>query len=671
MQKTDQQGTGVQSADAKSHEAALDELRRSEARLNSITATASDAIICADHDGVILLWNEAAERLLGYSSTETIGHHMSLILPERARAAHEQVMRHASLHGSQRIAGRTLELVARHKSGRELPVDLSLAAWQGDHGWSYTAILRDATARKEVETTLRANEELYRRMFEAAPIAINASRGLESLYANPAFLQMFGYPSIDALQHIGPLELLPPESRALILERIQKRAAGEPVPSHYETLGRRANGETFPIDLYLSRTMFGGEPATLAFVLDVTEQKQAQAAREELHAQLQQAQKMESVGRLAGGVAHDFNNMLSVILGTTELALTSVDPATPLYADLQAIAAAARRSADLTGQLLAFARKMPATRQVLDLNDTIGGMLRMLQRLIGEDIGLHWYPAHEVWPVHIDPSQMTQVLTNLCVNARDAIADVGTISVVTSNVVLDTAIRSAHTECPAGHYVRLSVRDTGHGMDAPTQARIFEPFFTTKAVGVGTGLGLSTVYGIVTQNGGAIEVESEPGSGTTFHVHLPRHGGAPTPSTADEAHTVADTSAGHILIVEDEPSLRRLTQRILEQLGYRVSSARSGVEALEWLRTNSDPVDLLLTDVVMPEMNGRELSRQVAALAPGVRTLFMSGYTADAIGKHGVLEPGVHFLQKPFVATTLANKVREVLRSTDGPSRDA
>ena len=764
-------------------ERSLEELRRSEARLHSITATASDAIVCSDHDGTIVLWNEAAEKLLGYAASETLGRHMSMLLPERARPAHEVAMRHAAVHGTSRAIGRTLELVALRKDGQEIPVDLSLAAWQGDQGWSYTAILRDATTRKQAESALRAreamyratfertravrllieprtgaiadanaaacqfygytrdemirlsipalnplppehlatlmasvpddraahfimqhrlaqgdlrdvevystrvevngttmldslvfditerrrseqelrrSEERYRRMFDEAPIAINISRGTDILYANGAYVRMFGYSSLDEIKSMNSLRLFGEESRLVIADRVRRRALGEPVPNNYEVEGIRADGTRFPLYLYLSKTTFGGDPATLAFLVDFSEVKEHQAVREELQAQLQQAQKMESVGRLAGGVAHDFNNMLSVILGTTELAMGAVAPTTPLHADLQAIAGAAQRSADLTQQLLAFARKLPATRTVLDLNEAVGGMLRMLSRLIGENIALDWQPAQGLWPVHADPSQIVQVLTNLCVNARDAIDDVGTITVETSNATLGGDTRGLHPACPGGDYVRLSVTDTGHGMDEETMARVFEPFFTTKAVGVGTGLGLSTVYGIVSQNGGTITIDSAPGAGTTFAVYLPRF--SQTSAHPAPAHTgaVAERGSETILLVEDEPSVRRLTQRILEHGGYRVIAARSGREALALLESHTGRVDLLLTDVVMPEMNGKELSTQVKARVPGVKTLFMSGYTDDAIDRHGVLEPGVHFLAKPFVAATLTAKLREV-----------
>lgn len=394
---------------------------------------------------------------------------------------------------------------------------------------------------------------------------------------------------------------------------------------------------------------------------DITGRKQAEATRAALQAQLAQAQKMESVGLLAGGVAHDFNNMLGVILGTAELAIAQVDAALPLHEDLQEIRKAAVRSADLTRQLLAFARQQTIAPVVLDLNETVPGMLAMLQRLIGEDISLHWQPTVALWPVMMDRSQMDQILTNLCVNARHAIADVGTVAIATANMVADAAFCAQHAEAVPGDYVRLSVRDTGCGMDEATLARIFEPFFTTRGGAGGTGLGLATVYGAVKQNQGFVTVASALGEGTTFEIYLPRHVGAPTPAR----HTgpvAADHRGGEtILLVEDEPSLIRLITKALEAQGYVVLAANSAADALRLATAYPDNIHLLVSDVVMPEMNGRDLATALLKLRPMLKPLFMSGYTADIIATRGLLAPGVALIEKPFAPVALAAKVREVL----------
>ena len=379
-----------------------------------------------------------------------------------------------------------------------------------------------------------------------------------------------------------------------------------------------------------------------------------------LHAQLLQAQKMESVGRLAGGVAHDFNNMLQTILGNAALALEENRGSGPLREHLDEIQKAARRSADLTRQLLAFARKQTIHPRVLDLNDTVSGMLKMLRRLMGEDIQLAWIPGPGLWPVRVDPSQIDQVLANLAVNARDAIQGVGRIVIETSNVSLTAAAARAIPESVPGDYVQLTVRDTGAGMPPEVMAHLFEPFFTTKAVGKGTGLGLATVYGIVKQNGGAIRVESAPGQGTAFMLYFPRVEAPPTmPPEAKAKQTFRGTET--VLLVEDEEMVLNLAHRILKQHGYTVLAARVPEDALQLASRHAAPIDLLVTDVIMPGMNGRELRDRLATIKPGLRCLFMSGYTADAIAHQGVLEEGVQFMQKPFSIDDITRKVREVL----------
>jgi two-component system cell cycle sensor histidine kinase/response regulator CckA len=394
---------------------------------------------------------------------------------------------------------------------------------------------------------------------------------------------------------------------------------------------------------------------------DITARLKAEEERVALEAQLQQAQKMEAVGRLAGGVAHDFNNMLGVILGHAEMAIEQVDPAQPLHADLTEIQKAAERSADLTRQLLAVARRQTVAPRVLDLNETVVGMLNMLERLIGEDIDLSWQPGVGLWPVKVDPSQIDQILANLCVNARDAIADVGRIAIKTGNVAVDEGHCARHPDFVPGEYVRIAVTDDGCGMDVDTLAHLFEPFFTSKDVGQGTGLGLATVYGIVKQNRGFIDVESEPGRGSTFTIYLPRQQGKADHIGTDRP--MAPAALGHetILLVEDEPAILRMTARMLERQGYTVLAAGTPGGAIRLAQEHPGEIQLLLTDVVMPGMNGRDLSKNLLSLFPRLTCLFMSGYTADIIAQHGVLDIGVFFIQKPFSLRDLAAKVREAL----------
>jgi signal transduction histidine kinase len=395
---------------------------------------------------------------------------------------------------------------------------------------------------------------------------------------------------------------------------------------------------------------------------EIAERKRAEEEQERLQSQLIQSQKMESVGRLAGGVAHDFNNMLGVILGHAEMALEQLDPSEPLHADLEEIRKAAARSADLTRQLLAFARKQVVSPKVLDLNTTVGRMLTMLKRLMGEDIDLIWIPGKELWPVKVDPSQIDQMLANLCVNARDAVVEgVGKVTIETENSAFDEAYCDLHAGFTPGQYVLLAVSDNGCGMDHETISHVFEPFFTTKEVAKGTGLGLATVYGAVKQNNGFIHVYSEPGRGTTFKIYLPSHQARTEHLPEGEPVQPAVCGRETVLLVEDEPAILQMTTRMLERMGYTVLAANRPGEAMRLAETHPGQIHLLMTDVVMPEMNGRDLAKNLISLYPNLRRLFMSGYTANVIAHHGVLDEGVHFIQKPFSKEELAARVRKAL----------
>lgn len=397
--------------------------------------------------------------------------------------------------------------------------------------------------------------------------------------------------------------------------------------------------------------------------IELAERLRAEGETVKLQAQLYQAQKLESVGRLAGGVAHDYNNMLSVILNYTEMALEQLEPGSAIHQDLQEVLSAAKRSTDITRQLLAFARKQTIVPQVLDLNATVTDMLKMLRRLIGEDINLTWRPAPDLWAIKIDPSQVDQLLANLCVNARDAITGVGEVVIETGMVTLEPEYCSTHATAAPGEYVLLAVSDNGCGMDKEILDKIFEPFFTTKELGKGTGLGLSTVYGIVEQNKGTVNVYSEPGKGTTFKIYLPRDLGKCAGQERKLEGEVRRGQGERVLVVEDEPALLELTCRILGKLGYKVLAANNPTEAIGLAREHAGEVDLLLTDVILPVMNGRDLAEQLVDSYPNLKCLFMSGYTANVVASQGVVEEGIHLVQKPFSTRDLAAKVREALGS--------
>ncbi|MCG8616101.1 MAG: PAS domain S-box protein, partial [Desulfobacterales bacterium] len=405
-----------------------------------------------------------------------------------------------------------------------------------------------------------------------------------------------------------------------------------------------------------------GRIVKLQIATDITDLKK-------MEDQLRQAIKMESVGRLAGGVAHDFNNMLSIILGNVEILLEDIDPQSPLGDNIAEVQRAAKRSADLTRQLLAFARKQTIAPKVLDLNKTVEGMLKMLGRLIGEDIDLTWHPDHALWPVKLDPSQVDQILANLCVNARDAMEDVGRLTIETANARFDEEYCRNHTGFKPGDFTAIIVSDTGCGMDRKTRENLFEPFFTTKELGEGTGLGLATVYGIIKQNNGFINVYSEVGKGTTFKIYLPRYETAKDAQAHPHRPDITCKGDETILLVEDEASMLKMTRMMLERLGYSVITANTPDEAIRISAGCGTPIHLLMTDVVMPRMNGRDLADKLTRDFPDLKCLFMSGYTANVIAHRGILDKGLNFINKPFSKQELSVKLREILDQGAAPAK--
>ncbi len=524
----------------------------------------------------------------------------------------------------------------------------------------------DLTERKRTEDELQRRNVFVESILENAPIgfAVNTIDDGSSVFVSRRFAQIYGLPADsfgtrdDFFVRVYRDPVVREQMRARILADI---ATGDPARMRWDDVPilTQAGEHRF---ISASNIPLPDQNLMISTVQDVTERKRAETERETLQAQLNQAQKMESVGRLAGGVAHDFNNMLGVILGHAELAIGQVEPGSPLRSDLEEIRTAATRSADLTRQLLAFARKQPVTPRALDLNEAVGGMVRMMQRLIGERISLAWLPGHGVSPVLVDPSQLNQILTNLCANARDAIADVGRITISTRNASVEVDDGAGGPRVAPGDYVMLAVSDDGCGIDRDTLAHVFEPFFTTKGLGQGTGLGLAMVHGIVEQNGGFIDVRSEVGVGTTFRIYLPRHAETLVQVAADPAQVAPRAGGGEtILVVEDEPALLRMSTTMLARLGYGVVAAATPADAIQKAREHGRDIRLLLTDVILPEMNGHALASRLRDLQPGLRCLFMSGYPDDVIGQHGVLDGSVHFIQKPFSLAALGTALREAL----------
>ena len=556
----------------------------------------------------------------------------------------------------------------RHKSGHY--------RWQNSRGKAVcdesgkvikiVGCISDITERKLAEETLRASEERFRRTFQHSGSGIVfVSLNFRFLQVNNGFCKMLGYAESDLLGKTVH-DVIHSEDRSVSTELERRLLSGETETFQIEKRFLHKDGTViWGLASYtLIRDSRNKPLHFVSQIQDLSERHRAEEEKKALELQFIQAQKMESVGQLAGGMAHDFNNMLSIIIVNADLAMKQVDSASPLYRDLEAIATAGRRSADLTRQLLAFARKQIVIPKVLDLNDTIAGMLKMLRRLIGEGIDLKWNPGIDLWNVKMDPSQIDQILVNLAINSRDAIPGVGKILIETANVVLDDAFCERHVGSAPGEYALLTINDNGIGMSAEVMEHIFEPFFTTKELGKGTGLGLATVYGVVKQNRGCIDFESMPDKGTTFKIYLP-HIDAKTDQT-QKPMTTAKARGGKetILLVEDSEPILTMLKRMLERLGYRVLPALTPEHAVDLAEKHGSDIHLLISDVVMPGMNGRELAEKILTMQPGMKCLYMSGYAADVIAVRGTLDEGIYFIHKPFNADEIALTVRNVLDQT-------
>jgi len=519
----------------------------------------------------------------------------------------------------------------------------------------------EVLARQQTEETLRRSEKKYKSLYNSirdAILVVDMERSI--IDCNQAFVDLFGYSQSEIIGKNASVVCENIKVFSTFLDSITEEIESINHPSAHFV---KKNGTIFPgeINVFFLKDEDRGTAGFVGLIRDMTERVRAERTQKNLESQLYQAQKMESIARLAGGVAHDFNNMLSVIVGYTELTLKMINPTDKAYENLLEIQDAVVRSSNITRQLLAFARKQIIAPVPLDLNLAVEGTLKMLRRLIGEDIDLAWLPETNLWPVKMDPSQVDQILANLCVNARDAIDGVGRITIETDTAIFDAAYCADHPGFIPGDYVLLAVSDNGCGMDKETRDKIFEPFFTTKTIGKGTGLGLSTVYGIVKQNNGFINVYSEPGKGTTIKIFLSRHSEQPLEDTRKIPESIPSGHGETVLIVEDEPSILKLAERILKELGYSVLTAESPSQIKQLFAEAPIQIDLLFTDVVMPEMNGKDLSRQLQETCPDMKTLFMSGYTADGIAHHGILDEGVNFIAKPFSVSDLAKKVHEIL----------
>ncbi len=645
-------------------------LRESETRYRLIANNVADIIWTADLNLRFTFISPSVERVRGYTVAEAMAQTPAEVLtPEsldQALKLFEAESKRKPIEPGRVISAEWLEYC---KDGSLIWTENELSFLFDDQAnlVGIIGLTRDITERKLAEEALRDSETRYKTLFDASRDAIMTIElpDWHLSTANQKTREMFRASSLEELTVLSPWDLSPPRqpdgrpSEEKAREMIDKAMTeGEVI---LEWQHRRLDGEDFPATVLLSRCILPGRTIVQATVRDVTEIKKAAEERARLEEQFRQSQKMEAIGRLAGGIAHDFNNILTGITGYAELLLSSLPADSPLVDELTEIRRAADRAASLTSQLLAFSRKQIIDPKIIDVNELLGQWGKMLQRLIGEDVELVFLPARELCRVRVDPSQLEQVLVNLTVNARDAMPDGGKLTIATDNVVIDSVRSYVLPGITGSKYVLLTVSDTGCGIEPKVIERMFEPFFTTKGMGKGTGLGLSTVYGIMQQNGGAIRVESEVGRGTTFHIYLP--------CAEEEAEALAvhlpsaplPRGQEMVLVVEDEPMVRDLARRILVRQGYQVLTAGDGTEALALARANEWRIDLLLTDVVMPGVDGKRLFKELRKHCPYLEVLYMSGYTDDVIAHHGVLEPGTLFVQKPFTPEILLRHIRDAL----------
>ena len=630
-----------------------------------------DAIVVVDREGTMVQVNSQAQQLFGYERDELLGQKVEMLVPESHRRQHHHHREDFAQTPKLRRMGADLELYGRRRNGSAFPVEISLSPASTLNGTFVLSAIRDISDRKRVAEELRrANEELRRRTAEQLgeyrsrlALIIDSSddaiisKNLDGTITswNKGAERIYGYTSEEVIGK--PISLLAPNNRAdEITEILQKIAEGESI-EHYESERVAKNGRRLNVSISVSplRDAKGDIVGASAIARDITAQKKAEV-------QFRQSQKMEAIGRLAGGVAHDFNNILAIINACTEFLRDRIDPAAEPSHYIENIKKASERGASLTRQLLAFSRTHEIQPRVLDLNERLKDIGKLLRPLMGDDVEILIVSKSPAAVVEADPGQLDQVVVNLAVNARDAMPNGGKFILETRAARFDEAFAEQHQAMAAGKYVVLAVSDTGNGMDEATVSRIFEPFFTTKEVGKGAGLGLATVYGIVKQSAGHILVYSELGHGTTFKIYFPCADHKIGLESNTEVETVAPKRQGTtILLVEDDETMRSLTRQVLQEHGYAVVDADDGKSALEWVESHSDPIDLLLTDVVMRRMSGPELVDRLSASRPQLKVVYMSGYTGELIAEREMLKRGITLLEKPFTRTALLNAIHTTL----------
>ena len=638
---------------------------------SDLLETLPDAIVAVDHDGTIVQINSQTQALFGYTRDELIGQKVETLVPESYRSQHHRHRENFVEAPKTRRMGAELDLYGRRRNGSQFPVEISLSPLSTDKGMFVLSAIRDISDRKRIAEELRrANEELHLRTTEQlgeyrARLALIIDSSEDAIIGkdldgtittwNRGAEHIYGYTPEEV---VGKnISLLAPSDRPdEIPEILRKIARGESI-EHYESMRATKDGRQLNVSISVSplRDANGNVVGASAIARDITAQKKAEG-------QLHQSQKMEAIGRLAGGVAHDFNNILGIINACAEFLRDRIDPANGPLQYVENIRKATERGTALTRQLLAFSRSSAIQPRIFDLNERLKDLSKLLRPLMGDDVEILIVSMSPAAVVEADPGQFDQIVVNLAVNARDAMPKGGKFILETRTERFDETFAEQHQQMPPGKYILLAVSDTGHGMDEATVSRIFEPFFTTKEMGKGTGLGLATVYGIVKQSAGHIMVYSEPGHGTTFKIYLPSADHKIGLETQAEVETVSPKRAGAtIMLVEDDEMMRGLTKQLLQEHGYTVIEADDGKSALEWLQSHPDPVDLLLTDVVMRRVSGPELVERVSASRPNLKVVYMSGYTGELMAEREVLSRGITLLEKPFTRTSLLNTLHETL----------
>jgi hypothetical protein len=632
--------------------------------------TLPDAIVAVDRNGIIVQVNSQAQELFGYKRDELIGQKVEMLVPESYRPQHHNHRANFAHAPKTRRMGADLELYGRRRNGSEFPVEISLSPVATEDGMLVLSAIRDISDRKRMAEELRrASEELHRRTVEQlgenrarlASIIDSSEDAILSKDLNGVITSwnrgaehIYGYTSEEAIgKHISLLT--PGDHTAEISKILGQIALGETV-EHHESVRVTKDGRQLNVSISVSPLRDASDKIVGASVIarDITAQKRSEG-------QLRQAQKMEAIGRLAGGVAHDFNNILGIINACTEFLRDRIDPAAEPSLYVENIRKASERGRALTKQLLAFSRTSAIQPRVLDLNERLRDISKLLRPLLGDDVEILIVPRSASAVVEADPGQLDQIVVNLAVNARDAMPHGGKFILETGAVSFDEAFADQNQAMRPGKYILLAVSDTGHGMDEATMSRIFEPFFTTKDKGKGTGLGLATVYGIVKQSAGHILVYSEPGHGTTFKIYLPSADHKIRLGSKVEVETVGPERQATILLVEDDEIMRSLTRQLLQEHGYTVVEADDGKSALEWAESHPQPVDLLLTDVVMRRMSGPELVERLHPSRPTLKVVYMSGYTGELIAEREMLQRGITLLEKPFSRTALLNTIHATL----------